>query len=198
MENKMDENVLVIKAHHLKESINLPKSGFVKLSDLDFLDNKTLFIKRSIAENDPNYKQIIPYCIVRNDKGILVVKRTQRQSEKRLHNKISIGIGGHINDCDTGEDIIKKAMYRELFEEVHIDYKDIISVKTIGFINDDTNDVGKVHIGVVFEIITHSELCIKETDKMIGEIQDPSVLVNLQDDMETWSKIVFENYYEEI
>jgi predicted NUDIX family phosphoesterase len=192
----MNEKVLVIETKKITEALDLPSTGFKELTDIEIFKKNIQFLDRNIAEYDPNFKQIIPYCAIRNSKGLLVVKRTKKQSEKRLHNKISIGIGGHINDSDLGEEIIENAMYRELFEELIMTREDILSVTPLGIINDDSNDVGKVHLGLAFEIFLNCDVSIREKDKMEGEVIPPSQLSDQKEKMETWSQILYQNHYE--
>ncbi len=89
----------------MDEKISSNNDNFFKIKFSDFVEilESGNFYERNALENDYNYKQIIPYVVFRNFQDeILVLKRTQNQGEKRLHNKISIGIGGHINKGDNG------------------------------------------------------------------------------------------------
>ena len=110
---------------------------------------------RSEMESDPNFKQIIPYVIFRHrdvegGTSLFQYRRGSGQGESRLHDKISIGVGGHISHDDqrgSGWETYEEALRRELAEEVDIesDY----SSQLLGMINDDETDVGRVHLGVV-------------------------------------------------
>jgi predicted NUDIX family phosphoesterase len=116
------------------------------------------FVKRTEAENDLAYKQIIPYIILQT-RDLSKTAIYQRQgSEERLHDLWSLGIGGHINpiDMNTQKDSFKKifikGMLRELDEELE-KMPEKISPEFAGVISEDVTDVGKVHLGVVFTII---------------------------------------------
>ena len=126
---------------------------------LDTLLNpaNNFFMDRAEAEDDPSHKQIIPYCIFHHEGEILHYTRGKTSGESRLHAQGSVGIGGHINPVDAVEDNLGQATYyaaveREIDEELNIsgDYNNRI----VGLINDDSNPVGKVHLGIVhlFEV----------------------------------------------
>lgn len=128
-----------------------PVDGFRrwKYGELEFLldPEHTSFIDRDMAEDDPSYKQLIPYVIFRWGPKIFTYQR-MGGGEKRLAGKRSIGIGGHINLLDNdGNDVYRKGMNRELQEELIIrtSYKETDG----GVLYDDTTAVGKVHLGIV-------------------------------------------------
>jgi predicted NUDIX family phosphoesterase len=107
------------------------------------------FIERSQAERDFTRKQIIPYVVLRHQDKFLLIRRTKQQAEKRLHDKCSLGIGGHINATDQTEtDLLEAGMRRELNEEIQV--KQEKSCQLIGIINDDTTEVDQVHLGLVY------------------------------------------------
>ena len=111
-------------------------------------------------EEDPTFKQLISYCLLENEKGeILVYERLSGGGEERLHGQSSIGVGGHMNDvvgADSINEVLRVNAQRELEEEVGLASEDSQNMEYIGFINDDTNEVGKVHMGVVFKITVHT------------------------------------------
>ncbi|MBN1593614.1 MAG: phosphoesterase [Candidatus Coatesbacteria bacterium] len=154
------------------------------------------FVDRDSAENDPSLKQIIPYMIVRTDSAILLLKRLRKQSEQRLWDKYSIGIGGHLNPAD-GEtdfmDILECGMDRELNEELEIFFS--FEPEIVGCINDDDTDVGSVHFGIVYQIHLEGIIVgIREKTKMSGEFADLKRLAEVRDNMESWSQIVFDHF----
>ena len=105
--------------------------------------------RRGDMEEDPAYKQLISYCIITNDDETLVYKRLEGGGESRLHGLLSIGVGGHMNDVAEEDDIEGKLRInaaRELSEEVGLAEDDVKNIE-IHAINDDDNEVGKVHIG---------------------------------------------------
>lgn len=117
-----------------------------KLSDIP-----ALFVAKDIAEQTPLYKQIIPYIILKNSNGEIFYYQ-RRGSEKRLSNLYSVGIGGHINEQDQGDDLlstIHKGLRREFYEETGIPYIKFQS-QFFGIINEEISKVGKTHLGLVY------------------------------------------------
>ena len=155
---------------------------------LDIIQSKHFFLDRPTAEQSPQYKQIIPYVVIRHDGSYFLLQRTRAQAEARLHDKYSLGVGGHINpDAPT----ILGGLDKELEEEVGVegDYE----IGFVGILNDDTTDVGRVHLGVVYVLDSATgEVAIRETDKMTGSWVARGDLEPLRDRMETWSQIVYD------
>ncbi|MEK6250226.1 MAG: phosphoesterase [Planctomycetales bacterium] len=157
----------------------------------------TTYRSRSEVEEDPSFKQLIPYCVFQhtdteNNISIFQYTRGSGQGEGRLHAKQSVGIGGHISliDAEVAGDLhpYEEGMQRELNEEISLESP--FTSKCVGLINDDETAVGRVHLGVVhlFEVerplITPREVDIVDAHfRSIGEILD-----NL-DGFETWSQI---------
>jgi len=158
-----------------------------------------LFLRRSELEEDPSFKQIIPYAIISHNESFYLFRRTSRQTEKRLHNKFSLGVGGHMNPNDSmelKEQYLIDELKRELYEEVKLLNGCLIEdIEFIGFINDDTIPVGSVHIGLLYNIhVSNKEVYINETDKMTADWIDKSNLAEFYEGMETWTKITFDFY----
>jgi predicted NUDIX family phosphoesterase len=153
------------------------------------------FMERSAAETDPEYKQVIPYAVISHAGSYFLLRRKTAQSERRLHDKLSIGIGGHINPTEgvSAADLIQNGLTREVNEELHIapGYRE----RLVGLINDDTTDVGRVHLGVLFEIETaSSDVTVRETTKMEGDWAVLGRLGESYERLETWSQIVYDSY----
>jgi len=153
----------------------------------------TKYIPRSLAEQDPAHKQIIPYVLVRRGGRFLHYVRGKSSGEKRLVSLGSLGIGGHINHRDedlfgSGLDFYEAAVQRELHEELLIDGP--VTTRVIGLINDDSTPVGQVHFGVVHlcdladEQVSRGEPCI--TDLRFLTLEE---LAARRDAMETWSQL---------
>lgn len=104
-------------------------------------------------------------------------------------------MGGHINPIELeSKNIIEAGLFRELDEEVYLDKDHIESVEIIGIINDDTNEVGKVHLGFVYHIILNKKECdIAEKDKMLGEWIHKEDIKDCYNEMESWTQIIFDN-----
>ena len=185
----MTEQVMVVERDRLAPF--LVDRGLVRdrLDEvLDVILDAHFFIDRPTAEISPQYKQIIPYVLIRHDQSYYLLQRTQKQTEARLHHKLSLGIGGHINP-DTPD--LLDGLHKELEEEVHVagDY----DLTFAGILNDDTTDVGSVHLGAVYVLDAHdANVTVRETDKMTGRWCPASDLPGLREQMETWSQIVFD------
>jgi predicted NUDIX family phosphoesterase len=194
----MSEEVLVVNNNYLQPYINNSGSSFISgNNDLIFnlILNKHLFMPRDLAEYDFEHKQVIPYLIIRNNNSYLLLQRTSKQSEKRLHNKFSLGIGGHINpeSSDHGNNLIIGGLYKELNEEVLINKP--YDLKFIGTINDESNSVSRVHLGLLYELeVQSAEYEVLEKDKMSAQWENRDNLIQYYDRMETWSQIVCDNY----
>jgi len=150
---------------------------------------------RDEAEYNFEHKQIIPYVVVHYKDKYLLLQRTSNQSEKRLHNKYSLGIGGHINPVSSMkyENIIIDSMYRELNEEVRV--SDHGTLKFAGIINDDSNSVSKVHLGLLYILeVLSPEFEVLEKDKMTAEWVSEDELKDYYDKFETWTQIVYDDY----
>jgi len=193
----MKEKIMAVPTNLLLENLGIKNKNFIKVEFSKF--SKVLeyaeFFPRNEIENNKNYKQIIPYVVFKNkEKKILVLKRTEKQGEKRLHNKVSIGIGGHINENDKGfslEQTFFKGMEREVNEELWITPP--TKYVYLGIINDDSEDVSTVHLGVLF--VGHVESAeIKEVENFESIWLTKEELNNLKGvDYEGWTKIALEN-----
>lgn len=149
---------------------------------------------RDEVETDPSYKQLIPYCVFRHGgpRGeIFYYARGKSGGESRLHAKRSIGVGGHISseDGQAGTVAYDVGMRREIDEEV--DLATGYSESLVGLINDDSNDVGRVHLGLVhiFDIEEAKVLPREESIQETG-FAPPSQLASEMETFETWSQIV--------
>ena len=187
----MTEQVMVVERSALAEFIGERTYDLIRerLDDiLDVIVDRNFFIDRPTAEQSPQYKQIIPYVVIRHGDEFLLLQRTTKQTEARLHHKYSLGIGGHINpDSPT----IVDGLQKELEEEVGVegDYE----VTFAGILNDDTTDVGRVHLGAVYVLEASTrDVTIRETEKMSGSWVARADLAAMRDRMETWSQIVYD------
>jgi predicted NUDIX family phosphoesterase len=190
---------LCIKRDLLPESWVQQKS-VVPLELDKFIENCSSagfeFIDRADAEKDPSYKQIIPYIILQTKDFTQTAIYNRRGSEHRLHDLWSLGIGGHINPIDmvnqkdSFKTIITKGMARELNEE--LDQRPVNDLPVfIGLISEDITDVGKVHLGAVFRILTNSpESFIPGQELFQFTWEQTSRLDQLN--FELWSKLTLE------
>jgi predicted NUDIX family phosphoesterase len=197
----LEESVLAIPANELWSLITYKEQGLIRgnRKTLKQIIQKGLFHKRGELENDPYFKQIIPYAVISNKDSFYLFKRTSGQTEKRLHNKYSLGVGGHMNPVtseEPDEQYLLSELKRELFEEIRLlNSCSIEAVEFIGFINDDTIPVGRVHIGLLYHIhVSNRYLVINEPDKMTAEWVGRHELADFYDAIETWSRIAFDFY----
>ena len=185
------EKVLVVKTEKLAKFIS-GKTGLLRDDREEMLDiivNHHEFIDRPAAEEDPSYKQIIPYVVLTQKGRVFTTRRLNKGGESRLHGKLSIGIGGHINPVDETDrrSVLMKGLERELEEEVYIQHRGELVPQ--GFINDDGNGVGAVHLGLCFAMEVEGEDSVKETEKLSGAWMSLQELKEEYDNMETWSQI---------
>jgi predicted NUDIX family phosphoesterase len=207
----MEELVFTFPAEEVWKLLTYKEQGLIygNSDALKLILQNGLFRRRSELEEDPSFKQIIPYALisykepertgVRESQSFYLFKRSSGQTEKRLQNLFSLGVGGHMNpgtSTDHGEKYLIDELKRELFEEVRLSDNCIIEdIEFIGFINDNTIPVGRVHLGLLFNIrVSNKEVHINETEKMTAGWIDKSDLTEYYEGMETWSKIVFDFY----
>jgi predicted NUDIX family phosphoesterase len=154
---------------------------------LDLIVSQHTFIPREVAEVSPEYRQIIPYVVITCGDEVFVTRRTKKQTESRLHDKVSLGIGGHINP---GDDLLA-GLRKELDEEVRIG--GAYELAFAGILNDESTEVSRVHLGAV-HLLTAStrEVEVLETEKMTGGWVARAELPALREAMESWSQIVYD------
>jgi predicted NUDIX family phosphoesterase len=206
-----DEYILVVRRAYLFSDILQPWHG---LKEVDFehylhiINHKKEFHPRLIMETDPTYKQIIPYLIFEHNNNYFLMQRQSTASETRLRNKVTLGIGGHIRkedmsysaeasssakaSEDKSKDMQENSLFawarREFHEEVN--YSGNLVVTPLGILNDDSDDVGKVHIGFVFLLTGDvSDITVKSELKS-GMLVPLSECLAQRDRMESWSQFV--------
>ena len=164
------------------------------------------YLARDRAENDPSFKQLIPYVIFRHrdrdgETRLFQYTRGKGQGEGRLHSKRSIGIGGHISDIDDDGQVkvshdttYQEGMRRELAEEVSIDtpYTD----RCLGLINDDETEVGRVHLGIVHLFdVERPNVRPREIDLLDAEFVAVEAIRQQAERLESWSRICLEHLF---
>src|SRR5438132_1791549 len=169
--NPPEENILVIKRNLFDELGSFHGLNFEPRKYLDALLSRgnNFFLSRAQAENDPTHKQIIPYAIIAHDGTVLHYVRGKRAGEQRLVAKGSIGIGGHMNDTDEtlfawDENAYRAGVEREVKEEITIEspFEDRI----VALLNDDTTEVGRVHLRIV-HVFRLAEPKVEKREAMI-------------------------------
>lgn len=150
------------------------------------------FRPRPAMEADQSWKQVIPYPVLRDGDAWFLMRRTKAGSDARLHDRYSIGVGGHVNPEDGGLDgDLSAALRREWDEELVVDF--FPDFRFVGLLNDDTTPVGQVHLGLVYEgDAAGRPVAIRETDKLSGSFVAGPDVAAVSDRLETWSRLAFE------
>lgn len=190
------EQVLVVKRSLLEEigAFEGIRTEGLEDSVARLLDAEShFFIDRAGAEEDPSHKQIIPYCIFRCGDRILHYTRGKAGGESRLHAKISVGVGGHVNPIDmdggkTGAATYHAAVTREIEEELDLPHEH--EHRIIALLNDDSNPVGQVHLGIVHLIDLKSDAVSSREDALTDLGFTPLAELNgpMFERLETWSQ----------
>ncbi len=191
------ERVLAVPRESINESL---KQGFFEADASDLIGTigrLAVFLDRPLAEKDPSHKQIIPYIAITHGGRFLAYRRTSKQGENRLHHKFSLGFGGHINDGDRAGDattnLILTAMVRELNEEVFV--PSVRRVTVVGFINDDSNPVGEVHLGVAFLVeLANDRYTVNEPDMIEARWCDRDEIEREHSNLESWSQLLWSQF----
>ncbi|MEK6914583.1 MAG: NUDIX domain-containing protein [Nanoarchaeota archaeon] len=209
--SKDDQEILTVKRNLLfGDSGQNYFSGFLSNSIIDFktkILSNVEWNRRGDMEINPFYKQPIAYCLIVNptlEKIFVYIRSNKNENyhEKRLHGKLSLGIGGHIEREDTStEDPIYESMLRELNEEVGISGN--VNARILGYINDDNDKVGQVHFGILYLIETNAiDIKPKSSElsegKFISLNEIKEICSNPNIIIEGWSKIslvALENYF---
>lgn len=201
--NKFDEQIIVVERETLFSHEKNAFNGFITIEDQRALEifetlSKYEVKRRGDMEEDPSYKQLISYCILENeDDEILLYERLSGGGEGRLHGLSSIGVGGHMNDVKDQdvEAILMENAKRELEEEVGIHEIADNGLELMGFINDDDNEVGRVHIGLVFKVkVNRLDVRAVETDTLAIRWIEKNRLKEVAS-YESWSSLIIDALY---
>jgi predicted NUDIX family phosphoesterase len=184
-----DERVFVVPRASVPDGAawhGLRRDGLT--SFLASLDATGRYEPRDVMETDPTYKQVIPYLVLRDGASYFLMRRTRAGVDARLHDRWSIGVGGHLNPGDDG---LLGGLRREWREELVAGFEpDFVPV---ALLNDDTTEVGAVHLGVVFVAdAAGRRVEVRETHKLTGAFASGAECAAVLDRMETWSRLVFE------
>ena len=201
----LDNHILVIRREILFNGNYSSFHGFLPHKKEDYesrilsASNSGYRLRRSVEE-DPLWKQPIPYMLIVNPnlKRVFAYQRSKEDpfyTEKRLQGKWSCGIGGHIERSDTKmANPLREGMFRELKEEVSINGR-ISEPQVLGYINDDSDNVGKVHFGILYLLETDAtEIKPRDREIVNGRLRTVKELEKIcsSDDVETWSKIALD------
>jgi len=193
-----EEQVLVVERKVIEQIGMFQGLAFDAQRYLDeiFIPGVPRFMPRSQVEGDPSFKQLIPYVLMAHDSKYLSYVRGKRAGESRLVALRSIGIGGHINPVDADNSTLfaheranyESAVQREVQEEVDVkaDHKDRI----VALLNDESNEVGSVHLGIVhFWNLDSPEVSKREQMITQMEFMSADELEKVRDSLETWSAL---------
>lgn len=192
----MTETLVCLPARHV-DSIALPE-GFSplepRLLDRLFVADALWLGPRNWLENDEGFRQLVSYVVFRHANDVLMYRRTSKGGETRLHGRISLGVGGHVNAADlvTKADVvdlkatIQRACEREIAEEVECG--PIQLLETVGLIKESTSSVSRVHLGVVAVCwLNQPTLAVRDPGLVDTRFVPVAELRHLKDQMETWS-----------
>ena len=197
----MSEQVYCVPAERLPS----PQPEALALTDdlYALLVNEGQFLTRDDVEENPSWRQIIPYAVIQCDGQVLLVERLKAGSESRLHNKMSIGMGGHINPQDYTEDnkktapqkttseqdVLEAALVRELREELVIGGF-VFEAKAL--IHRSENAVEQVHTGLLYLVTVPEPVAVRETHKLEGHFVPLSEVGAHFERLEGWSQAAYQ------
>src|SRR5437868_8345740 len=194
-----NENVLVIRRELFDQLGSFHGLNFEPQKYLDaFLSRgNNFFLPRAEAEINPAYKQIIPYALIAFQNKVAYYVRGKKAGEQRLVAKGSIGIGGHMNETDESlfamdEQAYRVGVERDVNEEIKIDRP--FDDRIVALLNDDTTEVGRVHLGIV-HVFKLAEPKIEKREAMITGLTffRKEELIAQREIMETWSQICLDS-----
>ena len=193
MKNPGGERVLCLARSRLP--LEPAASGFVEdrlEAVLAAIRAHGVFLPRARVEEDDSYRQIIPFLVFRHRGRYFLTKRLRASSEKRLRQRYSLGLGGHVNAVDaTAGDALEEGLRREWGEEV--EYAGGLSRRLVGLLLDDSSPVSRVHLGLVHLVEGDSDqIRIREVEKLSGELLTPDEMRLYYLDMESWSQMVYD------
>lgn len=146
------------------------------------------FVPRATAETDRSLKQLIPYLVLRDGERYFLMRRTRAGGDARLHERFSIGVGGHVNP---GDGDLLGGLRREWNEELEASF--VPEFRLVGLLNDDSTEVGSVHLGAVYLADAAGRpVGIRETHKLSGAFATREEVAAVTERMETWSVLAFE------
>lgn len=213
MSAKWEEQIIVVPRNELFEGEALTFDGVMTDKGIvnKIVDNisKHYSVMRRGDEKDPTpltenaeinfeMKQPIPYAIIRRGNEVFLYRRLAGGGEGRLKDKLSLGVGGHMNKMGhaTFEQELSDNLNRELNEEVDLKANEM-TVVPYGLINDDSEDVSRVHLGILYgiEVDSDATVAVKETEQLEGEWVDLNELHESEDfnRLEGWSQIAVEH-----
>jgi predicted NUDIX family phosphoesterase len=198
--NPPEENILVIKRSLFDQLGSFQGLHFQPEKYLNAILSRgnNFFMPRSRAENDPTHKQIIPYVLIAHGDKVLHYVRGKKAGEQRLVAKGSIGIGGHMNDKDESlfawdETAYRAGVEREVNEEIRIE--SAFEDRIVALLNDDSTEVGRVHLGIV-HVFRLDEPKVAKREAVITNLAflNREELAARRDSLESWSQLCLDSF----
>lgn len=193
IKNKFDELIVVVPRIALIPSLGdalfIPSDSFTNIENI--IVAHTVQMKRGAAEEDPAFKQIIPYFVFRQNGQYFLMQRASTAGEVRLKNKMTLGIGGHLRVEDMRNIPVNEWGMREFHEEVA--FGGGINITPLGIINDERNAVGKVHLGLVFLVEGFGGDIKVRSELKSGILVSLAEVQECYENLETWSQIVVDH-----
>jgi predicted NUDIX family phosphoesterase len=183
----VEEQVLAVPRVALPDG--LPRRGVLRRGLRPYFEAiaaAAVFRPRSSLEADPAWKQVIPYLVLRDRERVFLMRRTRAGGDARLHDRWTIGIGGHVNPGDRD---LAGGLRREWSEEIEAAFTP--RFRRLGLLNDDADPVGAVHLGVVYVADAAGRTVgIRERDKLSGAFASLDDVRAVREGLETWSELV--------
>jgi len=192
--HNIDEKILAFSKKVLIKTGYFHGLSFETGKYLSAIEKSFFYVARNKAEGNPDIKQLIVYAIFLHNGTVVRYKRGSGSGDSRLHSKYSLGFGGHISDQDgtVFPDLYFAAMMRELNEEIYLTSP--YRYKVVALLNDDSNDVGKVHFGIIIILeLDSANIRAKEIDLLEVEFTGIAELKNDVRNYESWSLICIKN-----
>ena len=212
-----NEQVLVVPATVLEPYLDMFRDGALVVTqpNVAYLDElfaalmeKAFFMDRAAAETDPTFLQLIPYCVLAEtfDQtgffALFAYRRTKQAGEVRLQGNWSYGVGGHINPVDGpgGRCTYDLALRRELKEEVGLELDGPLGedAPVLGLIYDPSNEVGRVHLGVVHKVYVGDSRTLKFDDPAMADGEWFFRESPVPAPLENWSAILLARFGEKL
>lgn len=195
----MSEQVYCVKAELLPKPSQEPMVQEISNELFELIASKGSYQARDKVETDPNWRQIIPYALIAHKESVLLLKRLSAGNEARLHDRYTLGIGGHINpkaseQYSSARTVVEAGLIAELREELFIGG---FQTELIGMIHESSSEVSQVHTGLVFIVTTHEEVRVRETHKLEGGFVGWHDVMLRFEKLEGWSQAVAQAFLEE-
>jgi predicted NUDIX family phosphoesterase len=193
LKEKMQEQVLVVPRAAIEMFI--PSKGICQVAENELkalVESNARFMPRELAEYDLNFKQIIPYLVFAYQEQLFLMQRSEKPSEARLASKFSLGVGGHLRAKDLASGSLFDWAKREFLEEV--EFAGTVKPELVGFVNDESSQVGQVHTGVLWLVRASSPVIAVKEELKSGELVSLAHCQKNYALLESWSQMVVDHF----